>query len=311
MIGTHFFTDDKNFSATEFPCADEVRAAADLAVPLPDFNHDFQTLAHFLARSLPRQGPLPETKDAALTWQNATRATLRNVVRYHRYDVQPYEIARDKADVPAIAWSLKVGGTWSVPVVELRPARPKGTVVILSEKGRVGAAAGAKEWLAKDQRVLLVDPFYLGENALGRQAYLWALLVGSVGERPLGVQASQVAAVARWAKATGEPVHIVAQDELTGLIALVAAALEPDAISGVELRQTLASLKEVIERNLTFPQRPEYFCFGLLEHVDILHLAALTAPRPVRLGTLTERQRREFATLAAWYRTLGAAWNEK
>ena len=86
----------------------------------------------------------------------------------------------------------------------------------------------------------------------------------------------------------------------TSVVALVAAALEPEAVAGVSLRQPLGSLKEVIERNRTVMQMPELFCFALLEHFDIKQLAALVAPRPVEVIKPSKRARAEWAGLDAW-----------
>ena len=66
-------------------------------------------------------------------------------------------------------------------------------------------------------------------------------------------------------------------------MALVAAALEGQAIGGVALHGALGSLKEVIEQNWGVAEKPELFCFGLLESFDIKQLAALLAPRPVTI----------------------------
>ena len=49
------------------------------------------------------------------------------------------------------------------------------------------------------------------------------------------------------------------------VIALVAAALEANAIGSVELRGPITSLQQVIDENATVEQKPELFCFGLLE----------------------------------------------
>ena len=111
-----------------------------------------------------------------------------------------------------------------------------------------------------------------------------AELVGAaLGERPLGIQAGQVAAVARWL-ADGRglgPVGLVTEGPRTGLIGLVAAALEVDAISGLEQRGAMASLREVIEGDVTVMQRPEQFCFGLLREFDVPQIASLVSPRPL------------------------------
>ena len=107
------------------------------------------------------------------------------------------------------------------------------------------------------------------------------------GDRPLGLQASQLAAVARWAAAEHEnaPVTLVGVGPRSSTFALIAAALEEKAVAGVELHRSLATLKEVIEENWLVTNRPEMFCFGLLEAFDIKQLAAMVAPRPVvRVG---------------------------
>ena len=133
--------------------------------------------------------------------------------------------------------------------------------------------------LAAGYRVVAVDPFYFGESKISSHAYLFALLTATIGDRPLGIQASQLAATARWCLAeqkTG-PVTIVARGPRTSLIALTAAALEPEAVAGVERHESLASLKEVIEQNWSVNDKPEMFCFGLLEAFDIPQLAALGA----------------------------------
>ena len=88
-----------------------------------------------------------------------------------------------------------------------------------------------------------------------------------MGERPVGIQASQLAAIARWAKhqRPDADVEIIAISERMSLAALLAASLETKAIDRVELRGSLATLKQVVEQNYAVNQKPEFFCFGLLE----------------------------------------------
>ena len=102
------------------------------------------------------------------------------------------------------------------------------------------------------------------------------------------------------------PVAVVARGERSSLFALVAAGLEEKAIGRVELHGSLGSLKEVIEQNWTVNQKPELFCFGLLESFDVAQLAALVAPRPVELVEPSDRARRELARLDAWYNLMGS-----
>ena len=116
-----------------------------------------------------------------------------------------------------------------------------------------------------------------------------------------------MAAIARWAAAEykGCPVTLVTSGERSSLLALVAAALEEKAVAGVELHGSLGSLKEVIERDWSVNQKPELFCFGLLEAFDLKQIAALVAPRPVKFAGPSDRVKKEMAALGAWYKLLG------
>src|SRR5262249_39258161 len=135
--------------------------------------------------------------------------------------------------------------------------------------------------------------------------YLWALLLATVGDRALGLQANELLSVSRWAGG-GKPVTVVADGPRSSVIALAAAALEDKTIGRVEVIAPLGSLKELIEQNKTLDQSPELFCFGLLERFDVKDLAALVAPRPVVVRNPADRARKEFAGLSAWYKALGA-----
>ncbi len=140
-------------------------------------------------------------------------------------------------------------------------------------------------------------------------SYTYALFIAAVGERPLGIQAAQLAALARWARARDDqPIEIVAIGPRAATAALVASAIEPQAIAGLELGDALASLKELIERNVAAEAMPELFAFGLLAECDIMQLVAMAAPRPVRFRDLSERASRRFDPLEAWYALFGATY---
>jgi hypothetical protein len=105
----------------------------------------------------------------------------------------------------------------------------------------------------------------------------------------------------------------VASGPRSSLAALVAAALEPEAIGRVHLHGSFASLKQVIEENRAVNTAPELFCFGLLEKFDIKQVAALamapapgaSAVRPVVFEEPSDRTKRELADLEQWKKVLG------
>jgi hypothetical protein len=159
--------------------------------------------------------------------------------------------------------------------------------------------------------VVAIDPFYLGESKIEPRGYLYSLLLATVGERPLGIQASQLLACARWLQRDRQsgPVSIAASGRRSCLAALAAAGLAPEPIAGLKLHASMGSLREVIEQNLSVEQAPELFCFGLLDEFDIKQLAALVAPRPVEFVEANERTRQELLGLRAWYALWGKDWN--
>jgi hypothetical protein len=140
--------------------------------------------------------------------------------------------------------------------------------------------------LAAGQRVVATDPFYFGEGKPAERDYLWALMLATIGDRALGLQAGEVGALARWLNAQhpGEAVTLCAVGPRASVVALVAAGLEEPAIGRLELHESFHSLKEVLTQNRKFEEMPELFCFGLLQAFDIEQLRALVAPRPVMAG---------------------------
>jgi hypothetical protein len=179
--------------------------------------------------------------------------------------------------------------------------------LVVNDAGRRADPVNVERLLAAGLRVLAADPFYFGESAMKSHDYLFPLLIATVGERTLGIQVSQVAAVARWSYAEhkNEAVGVVAVGPRMSTIALVAAGLEEKAIGRLELHGSLGSLKEIVEQNRSFEQMPELFCFGLLEAFDIKQLTALAAPRPVTFVQASARAQEELAGLKTWYSTLG------
>ncbi|MGI8979805.1 MAG: hypothetical protein ACR2FY_11325 [Pirellulaceae bacterium] len=281
VIGQHWYAGNANFSADEIPCEKEIKTADQLNVELPADNLDLHQLALRLASGLP-QTPAPpkEGKDLA-AWQADARKRLAGVIAYHPWDVEAAKFNDETSGgIEVTRWKLKINKEWTVPAVELAPADAKSTVLLITDGGRGAAEEKIKKLLDEKVRVVVLEPYMFGESNVKNRAYLFALLVSAVGERPVGVQASQVAAAARWLKKErGQSVRLEAIGPRTSLIALCAAGLETDAIGGVGMEGEMASLKQIIEQNNTVDRTPEQFCFGLLQQFDIPHLKAL-ATRP-------------------------------
>lgn len=268
MIGDHFFPNDASYDGREIICANEVKKGEELAVDLPKENATFTTLARALAAGLPLPG--------------GTAAMLRERIRAKDYKAVAGTAFRDGN---VAGWKLMMGKDFTVPATEIAPAAPKSTVLIFSENGRATLAADVQKHLDEGRRVIAIDPFFYGESKIASHGYLFAMTAAAVGERPLGLQASQIAAAARWAESEFKqgPVTVVAVGPRASVVALAAAAIEPKAIGGLQLHQPMDSLKELIEKGVAVDKMPELFCFGLLQHFDMKELIALAAPRPVAI----------------------------
>jgi len=284
MLGDHFYAGDATYDAREIESQSEVQSAEELNVPLPENNLDFQKLALTLLADLPchkvHRASNPNAQAAPLKPSLESVGSIARLVSYSPTAEMVGELAA--GDTKARFWRIALGDDWTVPVVELWRGTPRGTSCITADGGRGAAVDQIEILLSEENRVLAVDPFYLGESKIEDHGYLFALLVSSVGARPLGVQAGQLQAVTRWAATHfGEPVNrLVAIGPRITLAALVAAAAGTDAVRPQQLvlHGSLGSLREIVDNNWSVDKYPELFCFGLFKHCDIDDLVELAKP---------------------------------
>lgn len=314
LIGDFFYPDDKDFERGEIPSRSELKTAEELNVPLPADNVDFHRLAESLAASLPRERTLPTDRRAAESWQRQKREQLKALLKVPPYEARAKnEKTRRQDGLQITTRLLAIGEDWTVPAVEITrvAANPKETVLFVADEGRASACDEVARLVAAGKRVVAVDPLLWGESKLKAQdpQYTYPLFVACVGERPLGIQAAQLGAVARLLSKDAEPIELVARGRSASAAALVAAAIEPEAIGSVDLNDALASFKQLIEEDVAVETSPELFAFGLLAEFDVRELVALAAPRRVTFRDATDRASRELAPLQPWYALFGATFD--
>lgn len=279
-----FAVSPSDVSAEEIPSEGEVKSKEELEVALPENNETFHSLAVKSSEDLPRRpaASAGETSDDNL--KEIHRARLREVIHYHDYLATAEKLSSEVlGGVQTIGWKLKLGDDWTVPAVELVPNEAKSTAIVLADAGREATVERVAELLAAGNRVLVIDVFYFGDAQISQRDFLFALLVSAVGERPIGIQASQIAAVARWVQEQqpDNRISVVALGPRVSTMSLLAAAIETEAIDALQLHGALESLHQVIDENWTVQQYPELFCFGLLEHFDLNDISELVSPRPI------------------------------
>jgi hypothetical protein len=111
------------------------------------------------------------------------------------------------------------------------------------------------------------------------------LLVATTGDRPLGIEAGQVIAAAKWLRQiSGQPsVRLETSGIRSEVVGLVAAALESGLFSEQVSCQAMSSLGFLLDTPVIFRAAPELFCLDLYKDFDIDHLVALAAPTTVAL----------------------------
>jgi len=261
MIG-HVFYPGQKFDWREIPSRKEIKTYDELFVPLPEDNHSFNSIALSLMKDLPKP------------FKGDGQAKLLEIVQACDFKLTARKVGETNG---VIHFQFELGADWTVPGTVIAPAKVRGTSLLVADQGRKAQTARVKALLNSGQRVVAIDPFNFGESKIKQRDFLHVLLVHAVGERALGIQSSQIAAIANWAKKEfGSPVQLTSVGERLSVAARIA-AVQTDAIGGVELHQPMKSLKSVIKENKGANHMPEMMCFGLLEYFDLKDIERLKA----------------------------------
>jgi len=185
----------------------------------------------------------------------------------------------------------------------LRP-RNGGTTLLISDSGRASMTVEAGNDVGRGQSVLVLDPLLFGENIPGPEDDLsgYAQMLSTVGERPLGLQAAQVAAIARWLQADSvdgsatpgarilapgsaiAPLRVVTNGPRGETVALVSAAMEPKLYSSIEVRHGIQSLGDLFMHPPGYHEAPELMCLDLYRDFDFNTLSLIAAPVNIDLS---------------------------
>ena len=265
FIGDVFYQ-GQEYDWQEIPSADEVKTYDELLVDLPEENGGFNSIALGLMETLPKP------------FEGDKRRRLLEVVSAKNYTAKAKRVRGEGA---MVHFQFQVGDDWTLPGTVFTPDAPMATTLLIADAGRKAQAERVESLLAKGRRVVAFDPFFFGESKIKSRDFLHVILMHAAGERALGVQASQISAVAEWAKKQyRQPVELMSAGPRLSVAARLA-AVQSNAISALKLHDPMKSLKEVILENKGANQMPEMMCFGLLESFDLPQIEALIAPRPL------------------------------
>jgi hypothetical protein len=241
-------------------------------------------IAEYIARpAIPAD---PTTRE---TWAASQRSMLASVIRY-----KPVTVAnawrmwntKDKG-LETLSYRLDFSHALSATAVWLKDIAAPGNApatLVINDKGRKAAGEVVSDRVNRGEQVLALDVIFNGEAVPQTPNPTdYELLVASMGERPLGLEVGQVIGAAKWwAQSSGQShVLLEAAGPRSQVVALVAAALEPNLFSEVAITGGMHSLGFLLDGPVPFRSAPELFCLDLYKDFDIDSFQAMAAPTKV------------------------------
>src|SRR5215831_14102065 len=188
-------------SNKEIPSDAEIFTPQELAGSLPANNLTTADLARKLAAQIKRS-PIPQTAKERADWLPAQRDQLKNVLRYTPVSASAWKLISSKRPgLQAISYrfdfsnSLSATGIW---VAGNHVATNAPVTIVVNDKGYKASAQNVVDRVNRGEQVLALEPLFFGSSTPDDPdpAY-WEMLVASNGERPLGLEVSQLVAVAK------------------------------------------------------------------------------------------------------------------
>lgn len=273
-----FFTKSFGLPVTgkEIPVDAEIKSYDQLVVGLPKDNLTILGLAREMAGRIERP-VIPSGSTARREWARHQRARLKVTVRYH-----PVEVAHAWAlhnsyekGLETRSYRLEFTNSLGASVVWFKalavPASVPATIV-LNDKGKEAAAADISDRVNRGERVLAFDPLFTGAakpQRSGTAAY--AQMLATTGDRPLGMEAAQLIGAAHWLrKVWGAPsIRLETSGIRSQVIALTAAALEPELFNKIVVRNGMASLSHLLDAPVKYLDAPDLFCLDFYKNFDL------------------------------------------
>jgi hypothetical protein len=144
--------------------------------------------------------------------------------------------------------------------------------------------------VSRGEQVLALDTIFNGATMPEQPSPAdWEMMTVTNGHRPLGIEVAQLLATSKWFQTvTGQhQIRLETQGIRTQVVALIAAAIEPDLFSNLVSNDGMGSLGYLLESPLLFRSAPDLFCQDLYKYFDIDGLTAMAAPTKVEIGKKT------------------------
>lgn len=278
----------------EIPVGEDVKSYSELAVGVPSNNLTINSLAKEMASRI-RRPPIPSDSSGREAWEKAQRALLKSVIHYEPVKVTRPWLENDThhSGLQSISYrfdfsnGLSATGVW---IKQIGTAETAPTTIILDDQGT--QAAASETWdrtpeiiglLDRGEQVFHVDLVFTGDAAPDIRSWSLAEMLQASGERPLGLEASQLVALAHWAQQTwkGSQLRLESIGMRSQVEALTAAAIAPGTFHQITVHHGMHSLGYLIDKPVDYRDAPDLFCLDLYKDFDIDRLIALAAPTSI------------------------------
>jgi dienelactone hydrolase len=278
----HFFS--RHFRVPSFEedadVPSEIKTFDELRVGLPRNNLTILDLARKMAGKIDRA---PLSSDSAE--REAERNKLKNIIRLRPDSVERVWTTaitkhlgiESKSHLFTMADGLSLTAVWLKPI---GAADNVLVTVVLNDKGKAASAEGIANRLNRGEQVLAVDLAFTGEAWKGDTVPDLQQLVNAIGQRPIGIETSELIEISRFVKnrAHEAKIRLESNGIRNQVVALLASALEPAMFSEVISRGGMQSLDYLLQKPVEYEAAPDLFCLDLLSETNLDRLKALSAP---------------------------------
>lgn len=274
-----FFFPGREEDGVELHTADEILSVTELAVPLPEDNAHYVALANRFFEYIPTLSLSGLTGKSLAEAKEGARKRLAEILRLepHESKLLPILLETEEGREHEVH-RLEVGDRWKLPVHRFAKGGADRSVVLIADSGISSVTGKIAQYVNEGAEVWAVDLLFQGENRPGSTPnWQFSQMFSTVGARPLGIQAEQLAALAKVlaAQSGGKGIEVEVVGRNSEAIALCAGALAPEAVSVVHLPGEHASFKDLVNEVVSYSNYTTLFCFGLLEFVDVPELREL------------------------------------
>lgn len=278
----------------EIPVGEDIKSYSELAVGIPKDNLTILGLAKKMGSQIQRS-PIPTDEAGKKAWEKSDRSRLKSVVRYKPVAMESswLEDNTHHNGVESLSYRFKFSnglsatGVW---IKALATSESAPMTIILNDKGK--EAAASEVWdhlpevgdrLSRGEQVIVVDLVFTGDAAPDLPAWSFTGMMRAMGDRPLGLEDSQLIAVAHWAqqKWNAPQLRLESTGMRSQVVSLTAAAIEPGLFVEVAIHGGMPNLRYLLEKPVDYRDAPDLFCLDLYKYFELDQLAALSEPTSV------------------------------